>query len=75
MSLMFVVATVLQLSILLILKQKSEEIIRSLEKDRAATNNTIIEYQERIKRIDKICTILFPFLFILFNGVYWAIML
>ena len=74
-SLIFVVAAIFQLSLLLILKQKSDGKIRSLEKDIEATNKTTIEYQESIKRIDMICLILFPFLFTLFNAIYWAIVL
>ena len=74
-SLMFLVAAIFQLSILLVLKQKSDGKIRSLETDLEATNKTIIDYQEFIKRIDTICLILFPFLFTLFNAIYWAIVL
>ena len=74
-SLIFVVAAVFQMAILLILKQKSDGKIRSLEKDKDATNKTTIEIQEFIKRIDMICLILFPFLFTLFNAIYWAIVL
>ena len=74
-SLIFVVATVFQMAILLILKQKSDGKVRALEKDIEATNKTTIEFQEFMKRIDWICLTLFPFLFTLFNAIYWAIVL
>ena len=74
-SLIFVVAAVFQMAILLILKQKSDGKVRSLEKDIEATNKKTIEFQKFIKRIDWICLILFPFLFTLFNAIYWAIVL
>ena len=71
----FVVATVFQLSLLMILKKKFDGKIFSLEQGRATPNNAIREYQERLNRIDNICMMIFPFLFLLFNGIYLAIML
>ena len=73
--LVFVVATVFQLSLLMILKKKFDGKIFSLELGRATSNKAIRENQEQLNRIDNICMKIFPFLFSLFNGIYLAIML
>ena len=70
--LVFVVATVFQLSLLMILKKKFNGKICLLEHGR---KKAIREYQEWLNRIDNICMMIFPFLFSLFNGIYLAILL
>ena len=74
-SLMFVVATILELTALLILKKKWDEKIGLMEKDGESTKRNIIQFQSLIKKIDKISTILFPLMFFMFNLIYFAIML
>ena len=74
-SLMFVVATIFELTALLILKKKWDEEIGLMEKDGESTKRNIIQFQSLIKKIDKICTILFPLMFFMFNVIYFSIML
>ena len=73
-SLMFVVATILELTALLILKKKSQEKIGLMEKDGATTKRNQAKFQTLIEKIDKICTICFPLMFLMFNVIYFAIM-
>ena len=72
---MFVIATLFQLAALLILKQKSEDKIGSSEKDAKNANQNAVKIQALIKRIDRICLLLFPLSYLLFNGIYMAIMM
>ena len=73
-SLMFVVATIFELTVLVILKKKSEEKIGIIENNsRIAERN--IKFQGWIQKIDKICIIIFPVLFFMFNVIYFVIMM
>ena len=69
-SLMFVVGTILELNVLLILKKKSEEQIGAMEDESESSNRNMNKFQEWIEKVDKICIILFPFLFFAFNVIY-----
>ena len=69
------IATLFQLAALLILKQRSEDKIGSPEGDDESLNGNIDRIQTLIKAIDKLCLFLFPLSYILFNGIYLAIML
>ena len=73
-SLMFVVATILELTGLLILKKKSQEKIGLMERDGESTKRNPAKFQSLIEKIDKICTIFFPLMFFMFNVIYFAIM-
>ena len=71
--LIFVVATLFQLTALLVLKQKFEEKVEPSSNKKTKSIN--IEYQNLIRKIDKICTFVFPLTFGVLNGIYWAYML
>ena len=68
------VATVIQMSVLLVLKQKAEEKVISMEMAKENTNSYNIKSQRLIKKIDNMSTFLFPLTFMLFNVVYWSVL-
>ena len=67
----FVVATVFELTALLIMKQKSEEKVGLSDIKRSS----ISDDQRKIRKIDKIFVVIFPSSFIIFNAIYVAIMI
>ena len=67
---MFVVGTILELNVLLILKKKSEEQISAMEDESESSNRNMNKCQEWIEKVDKICIVLFPLLFFAFNVIY-----
>ena len=74
-SLVFVVATVFQMTALLLLKQKAEQKVSSLEAGKKTNIRNSTISHELIKRIDNMCAVLFPLSFIAFNGIYIASMM
>ena len=74
-SLTFVVATVFELTALLILKQNADRKIGQTPKDIETAQRINIESPELIKRIDIICSALFPLSFIIINSIYMSLMM
>ena len=68
----FVVATVIEMTVLLVLKQKDEEKISGTENAMNANETKSSNIDSVVRKIDKICRVLFPIAFITFNVIYWV---
>lgn len=75
-SLFFVMATLVQLTMVVVLKRRAEKRNQSrVGASETFKRNTIIEAQTLVEMVDLVFMISFPITFVSFNVVYWSVML